>query len=831
VLLLSCGQPETGEIQNKREQRNDQMKQKESPLVLRGYSPESTVTRNEQGKDNAALRHAWRAKWITHPAASTLDYGVFLFRRTFELKEQPERFIVFVSADNRYRLFVNGEAVCSGPALGDLGHWRYETLDLARWLRKGSNVLAAEVVNFGEYRRGAQQTFQTAFILQGPEGEGASINTGEEGWKVIRNGAYDYIPFLPSDLQAYYCAGPGDKVDGKRYPWGWQQPGYDDAGWLTPRPATVEFAAGRGFLYGSTWFLVPREIPLMEESPQRFDRVVRAGGVQVPEGFLQGTAPLTVPPRTKALLLLDQRVHTVAFPELTVSGGEGSRIKITYAEALLRPLPADSSQSDGHMLSIDRKGNRNETGGKEIFGVYDIFCPGGGEKRLFRPLAKRTFRYVQLDIETGEDPLTLEDFSSVYTAYPFREVASFRCDDPELEKIWEVAWRTLRNGADETFYDTPYYEQLQYVGDTRLSSLVSLCVSGDDRLMRKAIALFDDSRTPEGLTQSRYPSYIKQIIPPFSLFWTGMVHDYFLYRDDTAFVRRFLPGIRGVLEWFEQRIDEEGMVARTEWWNFTDWVAAFSNGIPPGADDGHSANINMQYLCALKDAVELFRYYGWDREAARYSRLAESIGEAVRRCCYDGQKGLFAETAEKKVFSQHTNVMAVLADVVEEPLQRKIMERILSDTGVVEATLYFKFYLFRALRKTGMADRYLDELGPWRRMLALGLTTFPETDGVTRSDCHPWSSTPCFDLLGTVAGISPAEPGFKKVDIAPAFGYLKRIEAQMPHPAGGLISVSLQKDDNGRISGSVTLPEEVRGVFRWNNKEYPLSPGLQKIAY
>jgi len=150
---------------------------------------------------------------------------------------------------------------------------------------------------------------------------------------------------------------------------------------------------------------------------------------------------------------------------------------------------------------------------------------------------------------------------------------------------------------------------------------------------------------------------------------------------------------------------------------------------------------------------------------------------------------------------------------------------------VVEATLYFKFYLFRALRKTGMADRYLDELGPWRRMLALGLTTFPETDGVPRSDCHPWSSTPCFDLLGTVAGISPAEPGFKKVDIAPAFGYLKRIEAQMPHPAGGLISVSLQKDDNGRISGSVTLPEEVRGVFRWNNKEYPLSPGLQKIAY
>jgi len=747
------------------------------------------------------------------------------------LENKPERFIVFVSADNRYRLFVNGEAVCSGPALGDLGHWRYETLDLAPWIRKGRNVLAAEVVNFGEYRRGAQQTFQTAFILQGDEGNGVSVNTGEGGWKVIRNEAYDDIPFLPSDLQAYYCAGPGDKVDGSRYPWGWQEPDHDDAHWLAPRPATVEFAAGRGFLYGSTWFLVPRGIPLLEERPQRFDHVVRAGGVQVPAGFLQGKTPLTVPPHTRATLLLDQQVHTVAFPEITVSGGKGSSIKITYAEALLRPLPADSLQSDGHMLATDRKGNRNETAGKEIFGIYDLFLPGGGRSRLFRPLAKRTFRFVQLDIETGAEALTIEDLTSVYTAYPFREIASFRCDDPELEKIWEVAWRTLRNGADETFYDTPYYEQLQYVGDTRLSSLVSVYVSGDDRLMRKAITLFDDSRLPEGLTQSRYPSYITQIITPFSLFWIGMVHDYYLYRDDPAFVRQFLPGIRGVLEWFEQRIGEEGMVGRTEWWNFTDWVAAFPNGIPPGADDGHSANINMQYLYALKNAVELFRHYGWEREAEKYSRLAENIGKAVRRNCYDGQKGLFAETADKKIFSQHTNVMAVLSDIVEEPLQRKIMERILSDRDVVEATLYFKFYLFRALQKTGLGDRYLDELDPWRRMLSLGLTTFPESDAVTRSDCHPWSSTPCFDLLHTVAGIYPGKPGFKQIVIAPNFGCLKKIGAQMPHPGGGMIRVSLQKSTTGNVEGSVTLPEGIAGIFVWNDERHPLKPGSQKISF
>ncbi len=77
--------------------------------------------------------------------------------------------------------------------------------------------------------------------------------------------------------------------------------------------------------------------------------------------------------------------------------------------------------------------------------------------------------------------------------------------------------------------------------------MVSIYVSGDDRLMRKAIKQFDDSIIPEGLTQSRYPLYIKQIIPPYSLFWIDMIYDYLMYRNDPDFLKQFLLGIKSIL--------------------------------------------------------------------------------------------------------------------------------------------------------------------------------------------------------------------------------------------------------------------------------------------
>ena len=791
----------------------------------RANAQESTVKINYQGKDYTQLKHAWTAQWITHPSASTLDYGVFLFRRSFDLEEVPDSFIVYLSADNRYRFYVNGLYICQGPAEGDLLNWRYEKLNIAPYLKTGENVLAAEVINFGEYRKAAQQTFQTAFILQGDKTDPVNVNTGTFQWKVIRNDAYTYIPFTPDSLKAYYAAGPGDRVDGQRYPWGWQQTGFDDSRWLKPKKGTVEFAVGRGFLYGSTWFLVPREIPFMEETEQRFSRIIRSHGIPPDPFFIKGKGPLTIPPHSRVSLLLDHSVHTTGYPKLIYSKGKGSRIRITYAEALYKKNPV-TRISDGNMILYDLKGNRNIFTDKEIRGIYDIILPDGGDKREFVPWGRRTYRFVQFDIRTGNEPLVLEDYHSIYTVYPFRKKGKFISNDTLLNKIFEVSWRTLRNSAAETFMD-PYYEQLQYIGDTRIEALISLYVSGDDRLMRKALCQFDDSRVPLGLTQSRYPAYITQIIPPYSLIWIDMIHDYFLYRDDPGFLSRFLPGMQDVLRWFAGKTDSTGLLTDLEWWNFTDWAKGFMNGIPPGADDGYSANISLQYVLALQNAADIFEHFGRQEEAAAYRAQAGQVIRAVNERCFDKRKGLFAETPEKKIFSQHTNIFAILTDVLPLQEQPALMEKILTDTSLIQSTIYFRFYLFRALQKAGLASRYTAMMAPWERMIRNGMTTFGETDVNPRSECHGWSASPAFDLLHTVAGIYPGAPGFKTVTVAPAPGDLQQFHAEMPLPAG-MISMDLKKRGSA-YTVTLVLPEKQNGTLLWQGEKTPLHPGKQVL--
>src|ERR1043166_5181156 len=77
------------------------------------------------------LTKKWDAFWIQAPKTNPHDYGVYHFRKKILLSEKPAHFIIHVSADNRYKLFVNGQMVCFGPAKGDLYHWNFETLEIA----------------------------------------------------------------------------------------------------------------------------------------------------------------------------------------------------------------------------------------------------------------------------------------------------------------------------------------------------------------------------------------------------------------------------------------------------------------------------------------------------------------------------------------------------------------------------------------------------------------------------------------------------------------------------------------------------------------------------
>jgi hypothetical protein len=762
------------------------------------------------------LRHQWEASWITHPQAPLTTYGVYHFRKSFSLDTPPSSFIVHASADNRYRLFVNGQDVGFGPARGDLLHWRYESYDIADHLQAGENTIAAVVWNFGEHMPVAQHSNYTAFILQGNTEAEHVVNSGSEGWRVTRNEAYQPLTQADFRVLGYYAVGATDHVDGNRYPWGWQQPDFDDSDWLGPK--SVKKGAPYGFPYGygdGGYNLVARNIPMMEEYEERFAEIERTAGVAAAAGFVEGTQALQIPANTEASILLDQTYLVAGYPELLVSGGAGSRIKVTYAEALYDEQ--------------NRKGNRNITEGKKILGYFDIFEPDGGQNRLFRPLWNRTYRYVELAIETGNEPLTILDFYGIYSNYPFEEVGSFASDDTLTEDIWDVGWRTARLCATETYMDCPYYEQLQYIGDTRIQALISLYVSGDDRLMRNAIQQFDHSRAPEGITMSRYPSGLAQYIPPYALFWIAMVHDYHMYREDDAFIKSNLAGIEAVLSWFEDKLDDNYLLTDLQWWNYVDAVEGFSRGTPPGAEDGHSTLITLQMIYATDYAAELFENYGKKYLADHYRQLSQKMKEAVMQTSYDAERKLVADTPEKNAFSQHASIMAILTDTAPRALQSDMFDRLVSDTSLVQCNIYYRFYLTRAANKVGRADYFVNHLDTWRDMLEEGLTTFAEHEDNTRSDCHAWSASPNYEFLATVAGIMPDAPHFASVSIAPALGYLQEVSGKVVHPLG-VISVDLKKKGKSGITGTISLPPGLSGSFRWNGKTIALQDGSQQVS-
>jgi hypothetical protein len=434
---------------------------------------------------------------------------------------------------------------------------------------------------------------------------------------------------------------------------------------------------------------------------------------------------------------------------------------------------------------------------------------------------------VQVDVTTADQALRIHDLHGLFTGYPFEERAHFDSDLPWLADMWAMDWRGARLCAWETFFDTPYYEQLQYIGDSRVQALMTLYMSGDDRLMRQAITHFDLSRIPEGITASRYPSELGQYIPPFSLLYVAMVHDYWMHRSDTAFVRALLPGVQGVLAWFEAYVDDKGMLAPLPWWPFVDW--AWSGGRPPGANDGHSAMITLQYVYALQRATELEDALGLHDAAARYRSLAAERIAATRTHAWVAERGLFRDAPESDAYSQQTNVMAVLVDAVPAAEQRAVMERVLSDTTLTQATYYYSFYLFEALRKAGLADRYIEQLDPWQSMLAMGLTTTPEQPEPTRSDSHAWAAHPNYGLLATVLGIRPGAPGFRTVQITPALGPLHRAEGWLPHERGA-IQVKLEREGPTGIRAEVVLPEGLSGTFLWEGRRVALHPGRQTIT-
>ncbi len=177
--------------------------------------------------------------------------------------------------------------------------------------------------------------------------------------------------------------------------------------------------------------------------------------------------------------------------------------------------------------------------------------------------------------------------------------------------------------------DCPHYEQLQYVGDTRLQALVMYAVTQDARLQRRAIELFDWSRWMHGHVNSSYPCG-PQMISTFPLYWVLMVRDYAFWRDDPPTVAELMVGLRAALEQYMHLRTADGLLDTLPGWPFVDTVPEWIDTIyGPDVRQGPNAIINLLYVYALQTAAELEEVAGEPELAAHDRRLARQTAEAV----------------------------------------------------------------------------------------------------------------------------------------------------------------------------------------------------------
>lgn len=763
------------------------------------------------------IYNKWEAEWISVPESNPTGYGVYYFRKHIELSKVPNTYPVYVSADNRYKLVVNGQQVSLGPARGDLNHWNYETVDLAPFLRKGSNVIAAQVWNEGELRSEGQISFRTAFILQGVTSEAQVINTNET-WKCIQDSSYSPIPVI---MDTYYVAGPGEHVEMMKNIKDWKSLSIQDSNWKNAKPIfqgmPKQIVGGYGNIIG--WLLVPSSLPQMELTQQRLIKVLKVKGLTVPENFPKVKTSVKVPSNSTVTILLDQSYLTNAYPTLVFSGGKNATISIGYQEALFSKYP--------------EKGNRNEINNKQLIGRVDSVVSDGTSNQCFSPLSWRTYRYIQLSITTKESSLVLEDVYGTFTGYPFQFNAKLDTDNNELKTMLDIGWRTARLCAMETYMDCPYYEQLQYIGDTRIQGLVSLYNSGDDRLLQNALNLMDYSRQPEGAMFSRHPSTTPQYITTFSLWYIGMLHDYMMYGKNIYFVKDKLPGVRQIINYFKGFQQADGSLKNVPYWTFTDWVNkdGWHDGRAPVGKDGYSALLDLQLLWAYQVAANMEQQIGLKENAIIYNNAAAQLKNTIQEKYWDNSKMLYADRTEKDFFSQHANTLALLTGLVSKEQMAKMVDQLLSDTTLAPASIYFKYYLHLALVKAGKGNDYLSWLDKWRENLRMGLTTWAETSELdtTRSDCHAWGASPNIEFFRTILGIDSDAPGFSKVKIEPHLGEIKSIAGEVPHP-NGKIKVKYSELD-GHFNAEIELPSKITGQFLWKNKSYPLIEGKNSIKF
>ncbi|CAK7203086.1 hypothetical protein SEUCBS139899_005815 [Sporothrix eucalyptigena] len=785
----------------------------------------------------------WTSDWLDSPATDVNTAGrIVRFTRSFHLapvdsvatatnilKDDSSKIpdsigsasvasaLLHFSADTRYKLFVNGTRVAVGPARSSPWIWYYDTLDIGPYLRPGENEIVFLVLRYFVTTRGAMPFARTPFpgltvvgtvhAGNGPDKVTIDLNTTSPGW----------------------TAQVDDSI---RFPTGLIDDGFlHISERITPKaldPAVTPVGYGIRTTNGelAPWRLRPRAIAVPEETAVAVD-VVRKCSSSVSAAdwtaYLSGKSPVTLAAASEHTLEIQATVHSTAFlkwrfravgDQSQASAASQVHLKIMYSEGYEhepRNYPFFRSKSD-----------RLDAEHGYLIGPFDevtLDMPADGCVVAYEPFWFRTLRIMRFQVSvSGPVPVELVSFGATQVNYPMGIKASWNHPtDADSAAMWDVSIRTMRNCMFDGYVDCPFYEQLQYSGDSRSVGLFHYLLSGDDALMRQAITSFAASVLSEGLTQSRFPSHVPQIIAGFPLYWVMQICDHHLYFGDKSFSRSFLPRIDGVLDFFDHHVDSRGLISGLpcDVWQYVDWVTTWGatdehpdKGVPTaGRKSNCHTFFSMLYAIVLRQAACLAHDVGRPGHAVEYDARADALVAAVQAHCYDGR--FFTDSTTDVLsnegptaYSQHCQVFAVLCGACDEKDRvRLLTESFSAKEGQFSKCSYvMQFYALRAFALAG--DEAYEKFlwprvwQPWRAMLANNLSTWEEDDVRQRSDCHAWGSVPIYEFCTELAGVQPTAAGAQQILFKPRLNLADKLEAKVCLGTNNVATVAWKIVDN-----------------------------------
>ncbi len=785
---------------------------------------------------NARHHHpAEKGSWIWHPERGNVETAVVRFTRVFRC-ETATTLQVHVTADQRFQLRCDGEDISFGPDRCDPQHWTVQTLELT--LEAGEHTLdalvwwIAEQDSFAPRMDGsvaavpgppmAQMSWRPGFLLYTEDMPADVLNTGSAEW--MATDLTEAVELFAMRIPHYFDVGPSFA--------------FDMSAWKNAEavPALTVIGPVHENVHGVRrpgWCLYPAMLPeqrrqwksggqIRAQRPNWDESAFSEEETKSLESWqgLCAGQEMTIEAGNELTLIWDLEQYSCGYAGLEVAGGAGSRIEFDWAEALYEAPTADD------VVHQTFKGHRSKVIDKSFLGYGDRWVLDGCESSL-PALWWRSGRFVRLRIKTGSEALVIRRMGILQTGYPLDRQAEWQSSDADWDALIPMFDNSFKCSAHESWTDSPYYEQLAYVGDNRLHMLSNYAGYPDDRVSRCSILNFAWSAAASGLVAERYPSAWRQESLTYSMLWPVILQDFMMWRDDLEFVREQLPHLRCLMSHTEALSHDGDLMTASNGWPFVDWVVEWKEGCGPGVREGDSSLVNLHWVLSLQAASAIEAACGDETYARRWQAKARAVMNAVIERYWDSKRNLLLDTTGDHLISEHAQYYALLTGLLTADQTRGCLAALQSDETMAKGSIYSAFYLLDALYQLGEGDAFHQRLDFWRGLLPQGFTATPEAPEPSRSDAHAWGSHPFYHSFASIAGIRPSAVGFAEVKIAPLPGDMKHIACSTVHPQG-LIQVKMEFAGEAVVA-DIALPGSITGEFVWKGQVCELQAGQNRI--